>query len=79
MDEATSSLDTQSEHEIQQAMKYAMQGKTTIVVAHRLSTLLQMDRIIVLDGGRIIQDGQHHDLITQIDGLYAILWSHQKG
>lgn len=78
LDEATSSLDTQSEYAIQQAMKYAMQGKTTLVIAHRLSTLLQMDRIIVMQGWSVIQDGTHQDLIEDTKGLYATLWSHQK-
>ena len=62
LDEATSSLDSESEHYIQDALKILMKGKTVIVIAHRLSTIMQMDRIIVLDGGKIIEQGKHEEL-----------------
>ena len=78
LDEATSSLDSQSESMIQKSMIHAMEDKTTLVIAHRLSTLLQMDRIIVIHHGTIIQDGTHTQLIQDNDGLYASLWSKQK-
>lgn len=78
LDEATSALDSQSEKYIQDALEYVMQNKTTLVIAHRLSTLTRMDRIIVMDGWYIVQDGSHADLITQ-EGLYQELWSLQSG
>ena len=56
-----------------------MKGKTVIVIAHRLSTLLQMDRIIVLDQGKIVQDGHHNTLVAQEDGIYRKLWDMQNG
>ena len=70
MDEATSALDSITEHLIQESLDHLMQGKTTLVVAHRLSTLLNMDRILVFDEGKIVQDGTHSDLL-KIDGLYG--------
>lgn len=76
LDEATSALDSQTEKYIQDALAYLMQGKTTIVIAHRLSTLTQMDRILVLDQGKIVEDGSHFTLI-QKDGLYQRLWEAQ--
>ncbi|MBX3487773.1 MAG: ABC transporter ATP-binding protein [Candidatus Paracaedibacteraceae bacterium] len=78
LDEATSQLDSLTESYIQDSLWQAMQGKTTIVVAHRLSTLLQMDRILVFDKGQIIQDGAHDELLKE-EGLYQQLWSHQVG
>ncbi|WP_010302689.1 ABC transporter ATP-binding protein [Candidatus Odyssella thessalonicensis] len=78
LDEATSQLDSVTETYIQESLLQAMQGKTTLVVAHRLSTLLQMDRILVFDKGRLIQDGSHAQLLTQ-EGLYKQLWEKQSG
>lgn len=78
LDEATSALDSESEIEIQKALTELMQGKTVIAIAHRLSTLREMDRIVVLDAGVVVEDGSPIDLQNQ-DGLYARLWSHQAG
>ncbi|MBI2551898.1 ABC transporter ATP-binding protein [Candidatus Uhrbacteria bacterium] len=78
LDEATSSLDSHSERLIQDALKRLMRGKTVIVIAHRLSTIRQMDRIVVLEGGRIIDEGTHDELL-QRGGLYAHLWELQAG
>jgi len=79
LDEATSSLDSHSESLIQDALSKLIQGKTTIVIAHRLSTIRQMDRIIVLDKGKIIEDGVHDELTNKTDGLYKKLWDLQAG
>jgi ATP-binding cassette subfamily B protein len=76
LDEATSQLDSVIEHKIQESLLGLMQEKTTIVIAHRLSTLLHMDRILVFDKGRIVQDGRHADLII-VEGLYKALWNAQ--
>lgn len=78
LDEATSSLDSISESYIQDAFTELMKGKTTIVIAHRLSTIQKMDRIIVLDKGKIVEEGTHKELLSK-DGLYADLWNHQTG
>ena len=78
LDEATSALDSESEVAIQQALHELMEGKTVIAVAHRLSTLREMDRILVLEGGEIIEDGDHKTLVKQ-GGVYAKLWDHQAG
>jgi ATP-binding cassette, subfamily B, bacterial len=78
LDEATSALDSHSEQMIQQAMKEAMAGKTVIAIAHRLSTVMDMDRLIVLDRGVIVADGSHAELLLQ-GGLYAELWRKQSG
>jgi ATP-binding cassette subfamily B protein len=78
LDEATSSLDSESEKYIQEGLWELMKNKTALVIAHRLSTIKHLDRIIVLDQGKIVQDGTHNDLIKQ-KGLYAKLWSHQSG
>src|SRR3989344_1089812 len=79
LDEATSSLDSHSEMLIQDALNNVMAGKTTIVIAHRLSTIQKMDRIIVIDNGRIIEDGSHNDLLNNNDSLYKKLWTLQAG
>jgi len=78
LDEATSALDSHSEHIIQQAMREAMVGKTVIAIAHRLSTVMDMDRLIVLNHGTIVADGSHAELLQQ-GGLYAELWRKQSG
>ncbi len=78
LDEATSALDSHSEHVIQQAMREAMVGKTVIAIAHRLSTVMDMDRLIVLQNGVIVADGTHAELLRQ-GGLYAELWRKQSG
>lgn len=78
LDEATSALDSESEKLIQDALKKLMQGRTSIVIAHRLSTIATLDRIIVLDGGKIVEDGSHQELLKK-NGLYRSLWDHQSG
>jgi len=78
LDEATSSLDSKAEIYIQEALDKLMKEKTTLVIAHRLSTLREMDRIIVFDKGEIVEDGKHQDLIKE-NGKYAELWQHQSG
>lgn len=79
LDEATSALDSESEHAIQKALESIMGGKTVIAVAHRLSTLRQMDRILVMQNGRIIEDGSHDELLAIENGHYAKLWAMQSG
>jgi ATP-binding cassette subfamily B protein len=78
LDEATSALDTVTEHKIQDALKILMDGKTVLAVAHRLSTIEAMDRILVFEKGAIVEDGSHHELITR-NGVYAKLWAMQSG
>jgi ATP-binding cassette, subfamily B, bacterial len=78
LDEATSALDSHSEQLIQAAMRDAMAGKTVIAIAHRLSTVMDMERLIVLERGRIVADGSHAELLAQ-GGLYADLWRKQSG
>jgi ABC-type multidrug transport system fused ATPase/permease subunit len=78
LDEATSALDSHSEQLIQQAMREAMVGKTVIAIAHRLSTVMDMDRLIVLQRGVIVADGSHSELLRR-GGLYAELWRRQSG
>lgn len=77
-DEATSALDSESEKYIQAALANLMQGRTSIVVAHRLSTIAELDRIVVLDNGRIREQGTHKELLKN-KGIYATLWAHQSG
>jgi len=76
LDEATSALDTTSEHHIQEALHELMQGRTTIVIAHRLSTVREMDRIVVLEHGKLAEEGSHAELISH-DGIYAGFWNRQ--
>lgn len=78
LDEATSQLDSVTENYIQESLWNLMQGKTTIVIAHRLSTLLHMDRILVFDQGKIVEDGTHAELLAR-KGLYKTLWDAQVG
>lgn len=78
LDEATSALDSEVEAAIQESLYELMQGKTVIAIAHRLSTIAAMDRLIVLDQGKILEQGTHQELIRG-DGIYAQLWAHQTG
>ena len=78
LDEATSALDSEVEAAIQESLDKMMDGKTVIAIAHRLSTIAAMDRLIVLDKGRIIEEGSHAELLEK-HGLYAKLWAHQSG
>ncbi|WP_428927323.1 ABC transporter ATP-binding protein [Marinibacterium sp. SX1] len=78
LDEATSALDSEVEAAIQETLYGMMQGKTVIAIAHRLSTIAQMDRILVMDQGRIVEDGTHDALLAQ-EGIYAALWARQSG
>ena len=78
LDEATSALDSESEAAIQEKLDLVMQGKTVIAIAHRLSTIAMMDRIVVVDDGRIIEEGTPEELIEQ-EGLFARLWKRQTG
>jgi ABC-type multidrug transport system fused ATPase/permease subunit len=79
LDEATSSLDSESEAAIQKSLHTLMQGKTVIAIAHRLSTLKEMDRIIVIENGRVVEDGSPSDLLHQKQGVFKSLWKHQAG
>ena len=78
LDEATSALDSEVEAAIQQSLYRLMEGKTVVAIAHRLSTIAAMDRLVVLDHGRIVEQGDHRSLLAQ-GGLYARLWAHQSG
>jgi ATP-binding cassette subfamily B protein len=80
LDEATSALDSESEHLVQEALWRLMEDSTALVIAHRLSTIAHMDRIVVVDQGRIVEEGTHQELLHQGDfGLYQRLWRHQSG
>lgn len=78
LDEATSALDSESEKMVQDALEELMRGRTAVVVAHRLSTVAGLDRIVVLEGGRVVEDGPHAELI-EAGGVYADLWNRQTG
>ncbi|MFN5047368.1 ABC transporter ATP-binding protein [Roseateles sp.] len=78
LDEATSALDSEVETAIQRSLYRLMEGKTVVAIAHRLSTIAAMDRLIVMDGGEIVEQGSHAELLAS-GGLYARLWAHQSG
>lgn len=78
LDEATSALDSESEQAIQQALETLMENKTVLIIAHRLSTITSADRILVLDEGQIVEDGNHETLLNE-EGIYASLWKRQVG
>jgi ATP-binding cassette, subfamily B, heavy metal transporter len=77
LDEATSALDTMTEQEIQTALRQVSRNRTTLVIAHRLSTVVDADEIIVLDAGRIVERGRHGELL-ELDGVYASMWNRQR-
>jgi ATP-binding cassette, subfamily B, heavy metal transporter len=77
LDEATSALDSFTEHEIQEALRRVSRGRTTLVIAHRLSTVVDADEIIFLDHGRIVERGTHQQLLDQ-KGAYAAMWGRQR-
>jgi ATP-binding cassette subfamily B multidrug efflux pump len=78
LDEATSALDSEIEAAIQQSLYRLMEGKTVLAIAHRLSTIAAMDRLIVMDEGRVVEEGTHQELLER-GGLYSRLWVHQSG
>jgi ATP-binding cassette subfamily B multidrug efflux pump len=78
LDEATSALDSEVEAAIQENLYSLMEGKTVIAVAHRLSTIAAMDRLVVMDNGRIVEEGSHEVLLRR-RGIYASLWQRQSG
>ncbi|MBT3333812.1 MAG: multidrug ABC transporter ATP-binding protein, partial [Rhodospirillaceae bacterium] len=78
LDEATSALDSEVEAAIQESFQALMADKTVIAIAHRLSTIAAMDRLIIMDQGRIVEEGDHETLLAR-GGLYAELWSRQSG
>jgi ABC-type multidrug transport system fused ATPase/permease subunit len=78
LDEATSSLDSQTEHDIQKDLEELMKGRTSIIIAHRLSTIMGADKIVVMKEGKIVQVGTHNELIRKT-GEYQKLWNLQKG
>jgi ATP-binding cassette subfamily B multidrug efflux pump len=78
LDEATSALDSEVEQAIQASLYRLMEGKTVVAIAHRLSTIAAMDRLVVMDQGRIVEQGTHTELLA-LGGIYARLWAHQSG
>jgi len=78
LDEATSALDSEVEAAIQENLARLMEGKTVLAIAHRLSTIAEMDRLIVMDKGKIVEDGTHEELLSK-HGIYAHLWNRQVG
>jgi ATP-binding cassette subfamily B multidrug efflux pump len=78
LDEATSALDSEVEVAIQASLYKLMEGKTVVAIAHRLSTIAAMDRLVVMDHGRIVEEGTHASLLAS-GGIYARLWAHQSG
>ena len=78
LDEATSALDTHTEREIQSALKLVSKNRTTLVFAHRLSTIVDADEILVLNQGRIVERGRHEELVAR-GGAYAAMWNRQRG
>lgn len=77
LDEATSSLDSESEHAIQLALERLMKGRTVIAIAHRLSTLKKMDRLVIIEEGKIVEDGSPEDLLKKENGIFKNMWDHQ--
>ena len=77
LDEATSALDSETEHEIQDALRQAGKGRTVLTIAHRLSTVAEADRIVVLEQGEVVEQGTHDDLLAR-NGRYAQLWQRQQ-
>ena len=78
LDEATSAVDNETEAALQRSIEQVTQGRTAIIIAHRLSTIRNADRIIVLEGGVVVEDGKHEDLLL-LNGVYARLWAVQTG
>ena len=78
LDEATSALDSETEHAIQSSLEFLMKNKTVIAIAHRLSTIAAMDKLIVMENGKIIEIGSHSELLRK-NGIYSSLWQHQSG
>ena len=76
LDEATSSLDTESEKKVQEALKRLMKGKTTLIIAHRLSTVISADKIFVVKDGKIVESGKHNELLVK-NGIYSSLYRNQ--